>query len=335
MFYKNKLLRSLPTLLLIFSVGIFASCDNSPTETVEDLQENTANYAFNEGQLLDDVNSAYRGEHERNVSADLIIEEMDNGNAAVTVTLNNTMDGEDYPVHAHDAKDPSTTPNGTPYDETPNANIFAQAITGNGNSVSRTNETTMSYDELVNQYEGFFVVHDPTQDLSTVDLSTYLVLGTFGQDLPEGELNLRTETFNYDFNEGQLFDDPSTAYEGDHARDMTAEMTVEELATGNAKVSVTLNNSMDGEDYAVHSHDAADPDTTENGTPYNETPNADIMAKVVTGNGGSVTIMNETQETSYLQLLNEYEGFFVVHDPLQPITTTDVTTYLILNQTAR
>jgi hypothetical protein len=337
MFYKNKLLQIIPSILLILSIGMFTSCDNSPTEPAEELQGETSNYAFNEGQLLGDVNTAYRGEHERDVSADLMIEEMENGNASVTVTLNNTMEGEDYPVHAHDAADPDTTKNGTPYNETPNGNVFASVITGNGSSVSMTNETTMSYDELTNQYEGFFVVHDPTQEISTTDLTTYLVLGTFGEDLSEGELNLRSETFQYDFNEGQAFDDPNTAYDenGDHPRDLTAEMMVEELRTGQAKVTVTLMNTLDGEDYAVHSHDAADPDTTENGTPYNETPNADIMAKVVTGNGASVSTMNETQEASYVDLINEYEGFFVVHDPTQPISTTDVTTYLILGNTAR
>ncbi|MEL7833764.1 hypothetical protein [Fodinibius sp. Rm-B-1B1-1] len=337
MFYRKKLRLSIPSLLLILSVGLFSACGDSPTETAEELQSQTADYAFNEGQLLDDVNTAYRGEHERDVSSELMIEEMDNGNAAITVTLTNTMDGMEYPVHAHDAADPATTENGTPYNETPNADILASVMTGNGGQVSMTNETSMSYDELTNEYEGFYVVHDPTQPISTTDLTTYLVLGSFGQDLPEGELNLRSETFQYDFNEGQLLDDPNTAYDenGDHPRDLMAEMMVEELRTGQAQVTVTLMNTLDGEDYAVHSHDAADPDTTENGTPYNETPNADIMAKVVTGNGDSISTMNETQEATYVELINEYEGFFVVHDPTQPISTTDLTTYLILGNTAR
>lgn len=335
MIYKNKLPRVFPVILLILSIGLFASCKDSPMETAEELKEQTADYAFNEGQLLDDVNTAYRGEHHRDLTANIQIEEMDNGNASVTVTLNNTMQGEDYPVHAHDAADPETTPNGTPYDETPNGNIFASAITGNGGSVSQTNETSITYSELANQYEGFFVVHDPTQDISTTDLTTYLVLGSFGKSLGAGELNLRSETFEYDFNEGQLLDDPETAYEGDHSRDLSAEMMVEELATGKAKITVTLNNTLDGENYPVHSHDAADPDTTENGTPYNETPNADIFAKAITGNGGSASTMNETQEVSYLELINKYEGFFVVHDPTQPISTTDLTTYLVLGLTAR
>jgi hypothetical protein len=85
----------------------------------------------------------------------------------------------------------------------------------------------------------------------------------------------------------------------------------------------------------VHSHDAADPDTTENGTPYNETPNADIFATGIEGTGGMASAENETEEILYRDLINTYEGFFVVHDPTQEISTVDLTTYLILGLTAR
>ena len=114
-----------------------------------------------------------------------------------------------------------------------------------------------------------------------------------------------------------------------------ATMLVEELIDGRAKITVTLSNTLDGETYPVHSHDAADPDTTENGTPYNETPNAEILAEVVEGNGGMASVMNETENTLYRDLVNTYEGFFVVHDPTQEISTVDLTTYLVLGLTAR
>ncbi len=60
----------------------------------------------------------------------MTIEERNNGNANVSVTINNTLDGFDYAVHVHDAADPNTTPNGTPYNETPNGNVFAGVISG-------------------------------------------------------------------------------------------------------------------------------------------------------------------------------------------------------------
>lgn len=165
-------------LTLTLTVSLAACSDDSDMMGgMEDLKTASFDYAFNEGQLLAEVSTAYRGEHSRNLSAELSIEEMENGNGAVTITLLNTIDGENYPVHVHDAADPATTPNGTPYNETPNGDIFAGAIAGNGGTVSSTNNTEISFDQLVDQYEGFVVVHDPTQEISTTDLTTYLILG--------------------------------------------------------------------------------------------------------------------------------------------------------------
>lgn len=317
-------------LTLSFTLSLTACSDDSDMMSgMDELESATFNYAFNEGQLLGEVSTAYRGEHERNLSAELSIEEMDNGNAAVTITLMNTIEGENYPVHVHDAADPASTPNGTPYNETPNSGVFAGAISGNGGTVSSTNNTEIAYAQLVNQYEGFFVVHDPTQDISTVDLSTYLVLGVFGQDLEAGESSLRSATYEYAFNEGQALGNSETAYDGDHPRNLSATLTIEEKGTGESTVTVTLNNTIDGLDYAVHSHDAADPATTPNGTPYNETPNGDVFAGAITGNGESVSASNESP-ISFVELTEEYQAFFVVHDPTQDISTTDLTTYLVL-----
>lgn len=43
------------------------------------------------------------------------------------------------------------------------------------------NEPAISFTELTRNYEGFLVVHDPTQAISTVDLTTYLVVGAFAR----------------------------------------------------------------------------------------------------------------------------------------------------------
>jgi hypothetical protein len=325
----KKSILTIPVLLAVFSFGIFTACSDDPTSPAEDLRSETFTYAFNEGQAIGSVETAYRGEHQRNLSASILIEEMDNGNASVTVTLNNTINGETYPVHAHDTADPNTTPNGTPYNETPNGDVFAGGIEGTGGVASSTNETNIAYDQLVNQYQGFFVVHDPIQELSTVDLTTYLVLGVFASSLPEGESSLRSQEVNYAFNEGQLLDNPDTAYNGDHPRNLSATLLIEERGNGMADVTVTLNNTLDGFDYPVHSHDAADPATTPNGTPYNETPNGDVFAGAIAGNGGNVSLTNET-EINYMELVDEYEAFLVVHDPTREISTTDLSTYLVL-----
>ncbi|TVR16317.1 MAG: hypothetical protein EA391_08355, partial [Balneolaceae bacterium] len=327
----NNLLRLTLLLFAAASLSLFTACsdDNDPVGGMDDLRSVSYTYAFNEGQLLDNVETAYRGDHNRNLSAEITISEMDNGNASVTVTLMNTLSSVTYPVHAHDAADPSTTPNGTPYNETPNGDIFAGGIDGNGGTVSSTNETSISYDMLVNEYEGFFVVHDPTQEISTTDLTTYLILGVFAQNLQAGESSLRITTVDYNFNEGQLLNNPDIAYSGDHPRNLMATLTIEERGNGMANVTVRLENTLDGFDYPVHAHDAADPATTPNGTPYNETPNGDVFAGAISGNGGTASITNET-ELSYSWLVDEYEAFFVVHDPTQDISTTDLTTYLIV-----
>lgn len=324
--------RTTSFLLAAMALLFFTACDDDSTSVgpEPDPMEASFSYAFNEGQAVGDVNTAYRGSHDRNVTADLVIEEMEDGNAAVTVTLNNTLDGETYAVHAHDMADPSTTPNNTPYNETPNADVFAELIDGTGGSAELTHETELPYTEVANEYEGFFVVHDPLQPIDTADLSTYLVLGVFGQSLEAGESSLRSAEYEYAFNEGQLLGD--FAYDGsqgDHPRNLTATLSIEERGTGAATVTVTLENTLDGADYAVHAHDVADPDTTPNNTPYNETPNADVYAQLITGTGGSVSQSFESDE-AYTDLVEVYEGFFVVHDPTQPVDTTDPSTYLVL-----
>ena len=297
----------------------------------DDPMSASFDYAFNEGQLLDDVNTAYRGEHDRSLEARIDVDEMEDGNAAITVTLENTLDGESYAVHAHDAANPEETPNNTPYDESPNADVFAEIIEGTGGSASLTNETDIPYEEVTQEYEAFFVVHDPLQDISTVDLTTYLILGSFGQSLDPAPSSLRSASFDYAFNEGQLLDDPDTAYDsgGNHPRNLNAVLDIEERGTGEATVTVTLENTLDGEEYAVHAHDMADPDDTPNNTPYDESPNGDVFAQLIMGNGGTASQSFESN-MMYTDLVEDYEAFLVVHDPTQTLSTVDLTTYLVL-----
>ncbi|MEX2565715.1 MAG: hypothetical protein WD431_07230 [Cyclobacteriaceae bacterium] len=170
---------------LVSAVGFSACNDDPEPEMPFTPGMETFDYAFNEGQLLDNPATAYNGDgegdHPRNLSAQLEITEMENGNAEVTIKLENGLDGMQYPVHVHDAADPSITPNGTPYNETPNGGIFADMITVSNGMGSGSMQTEMEYNMLLDTYGGFLVVHDPTQALSTVDLTTYLVLGSFAR----------------------------------------------------------------------------------------------------------------------------------------------------------
>ena len=163
-----------PLFVALAAMTIVVGCNKDDDEPM--LRSQTFDYAFNEGQLVGPT-TAYDGEHPRNLTARMEVMEMPNGTARVMVTLNNTLPGQMYMLHAHDMADPATTPNGTPYNETPNGNVLAEMVTPQGTTAMVEHTSTLTYDQLLNNYDGFLVVHDPTQALSTVDLTTYLILG--------------------------------------------------------------------------------------------------------------------------------------------------------------
>jgi hypothetical protein len=313
---------------------LFTSCKkNEEMNSTDDSSSSTMmtatyNYEFHNGQTVS--TAAYSGTHPDNLTAQMMLTEQADGMTEIQITLMNTVEGEMYHIHAHDAADANTTPNGTPYNETPNADVFTQHVTGNGGTVMVSQMANMSFEMLTEEYDGFFVVHDPLQALSTTDISTYLIVSTFARE--QTSSNLMTMSYDYMFNTGQV--NSAYAYSGSHATDLSAKLTVTELADGNSRVSVQLMNTLDGQMYMIHAHDQADPNSTPNGTPYNETPNSDVLATMITGNGG--TAMNSQMSTmSYTELTTNYEAFFVVHDPLQTISTTDPTTYVLLGVFAR
>lgn len=212
----------------------------TPDQTPE-MQSATFEYEFNNGQVV--ASAPYAGMYMDNLIATMMVEEVSANETMISVTLTNTIDGEMYMIHAHDAVDPATTPNGTPYDETPNGNVFTQMANGNGGNVTVSQTVSMSYSSIINDYEGFFVVHDPLRPISTTDISTYLVVGSFAR--MQAESNLSSMSYNYDFNTGQL--DPSFEYSGMHNNDLSVQLKVQELANGFNRVTVALMNSMNGE----------------------------------------------------------------------------------------
>ncbi|MFK7796013.1 MAG: hypothetical protein AB8E82_01065 [Aureispira sp.] len=157
-----------------------------------------------------------------------------------------------------------------------------------------------------------------------------VLLAAFSSCSTEVEVVLESKTFSYDFNTGQI--NAAYAYAGTHPNTLKAEVKLDEMADNLTMVTVTLMNPEAGQTYMVHSHDKADPNTTPNGTPYNETPNAAVFAMPITAAEGSKSF---TSTMSYEDLTTTYEGFLVVHDPLQPISTTDPTTYVVLGNFAR
>lgn len=159
---------------LTASTVMFTSCDDDDDEMEEAPKKSmTYNYAFSD---------SYAGTHANTFNASVKVTEIDENSSTVEVTLNNTVSGETYNIHAHDAADATTTPNGTPYNETPNADVLVKQAMGNGGSVTVSQTAKKSYTELTTTYGAFFVVHDPLQAISTTDLSTYLVVGAFARN---------------------------------------------------------------------------------------------------------------------------------------------------------
>lgn len=318
-------------IFLAAAIG-FQSCKKEEMEpetpVTPTMQSSTYNYEFNNGQVV--ASAAYSGQHMDNLSAKLMVEEISATQCKISVTLMNTIDGEMYMIHAHDAADPNMTPNGTPYNESPNANVLVQMVTGNGGSITATQVTNMSFSEVTASYNGFLVVHDPLQPISTTDISTYLIVGSFART--QTATNYSSADFMYDFNTGQVA--PVYAYNGSHSTTLEGRLRVQELGDGSSRISVMLDNTINGETYMVHAHDAADPNMTPNGTPYNETPNSSVCTLMINGNGMTAGA-SQMSSMSFADITTMYEGFFVVHDPLQAVSTTDPTTYVLLGLFAR
>ncbi len=168
--------------------------------------------------------------------------------------------------------------------------------------------------------------------LKVLFFMTITSLGMFSCSDDDVTLPVPTTSFQYTLHTGQAV--PTAPYGGTHNTDFTASMNLTSELDSTTLVSVTLNNTIDGETYNIHAHDAADAATTANGTPYTEAPNGEIFAQMVVGNGGSVTV-TQVASMGFTSLTTEYNGFFVVHDPLQDVSTTDITTFLVVGAFAR
>ena len=145
-------------------VGLMTSCG-------DDTESASFDYA---------LNGDYAGDHADDLTATLILEENEEGNTVVTVELTNTVEGAMYPIHAHDAADPATTPNMTLILEMPNAAVLAGAIMGTGGTVTLSQVSEMSFTD-VNNFDGFLVVHDPLQAVNTTDPTTLLIVSAFAR----------------------------------------------------------------------------------------------------------------------------------------------------------
>jgi hypothetical protein len=162
---------------------------------------------------------------------------------------------------------------------------------------------------------------------SFVIKSLFLLALVVGFMSCEKEVELQSKTYSYSFNTGQAA--AAYAYSGSHSNALSAELTLDEMADGTTKVSVTLSGAVDST-YAVHAHDASSTTTL----PYNQTPNSLVYATPVVVSGGTGT-SSQVSTMSFEALTTTYDGFFVVHDPAIAPNTADPTTYVVLGSFAR
>lgn len=159
---------------LLLAVAIMA-CDKQ--ESQQSAPTTSFYYPFNTGQS--DLNTAYTGDHPNNFRAQMRLAKVDSGGTLVRITFYHTLDGETYAVHAHDY-DPDSTIR-QPYEFAVNTEVFNQNPVGNGDTVEVTQYSPYSPAYLKEEYQGYFIVHDPLQPVQTKKPATFLIAGRFAR----------------------------------------------------------------------------------------------------------------------------------------------------------
>lgn len=161
--------------LFLLCMAVVLGCNKVEDEEIA-LRSETFNYTFNNGAM--GSGTAYNGTHDRSLSAQIKIEELQDGRTSFSAILNGTIPGAVYKVHIHDYQSP-VAPSFLPYKTTPNISILATDVVGNGATAVSGGISTMGYDQFINAYKGILIVHDPAV-FSVTSMSTFLVFGKIG-----------------------------------------------------------------------------------------------------------------------------------------------------------
>ena len=151
---------------LLFTM-LLAACEKDDDKK---MAAKTYSYTFNTGA----IGESYVGTHPKTMASQVTVTEQANGKSKLTVMLTNTLSGKTYNVHLHEAMAGSTPP----YNQMPK---YIITVTGNGTTAANTVVLSDSFETLTAAFKGFYVVHDPTQTLSTTDFKTFLIVGTYNQ----------------------------------------------------------------------------------------------------------------------------------------------------------
>jgi hypothetical protein len=321
---KNSLL-----LLLFTSIFFFSCKKETPTPDPVPVAPKilSVNYRFNNGDLHNGY--AYQGQHPDNFNAKLRLIEKDD-KVLAEITLYNSIQDRQYVIEAHQIADSTKTPNKTPFIQNPASTIFTKTIIGTGGTVTVFQEIEKTFAQISTDTNYVLIIHDPLQTYSTSLAYRFLVYTSF--TVQAAPTTLKSNFFNYSFNTGQV--ETYFAYSGDHPSNLTGLMHIQELADGNTRISLKLNDTEPNKNYEVRTYDVADSNSTPNNTPYNETSNSNLYNGQVVGNGKSANF-NKVSSIGFNELTSNYLGFLVVHDPLVNVNTQDPKTFVIFNSFAR
>lgn len=248
---------------LMMSMMIGCGDDNDIADNGDDFTGESQTYELHE--------SADSG-----ISGIVVFEEMTDGSTFITIDLNGTESGANYPAHIH----ANTVAEGGGVD-IPLTNVDGN--TGMSETeVSSLNDTPITYQELI-AYDGHVNVHNPD------DTSIIFAEGDIGGNALTGE---------------------SITYELQEASDsgISGQVRFEERNDGNTLSTIELTGTADGLEYAAHIHYNSIADGGGIAFPYN---NVDGNTGVSVTN---IRAEQTDDDLSYSTLL-EFDGHVNVHDP--------------------
>jgi hypothetical protein len=251
--------------LLSFLMLMMTGCgdDNDIADNGDDFTGETQTYELHE--------SADSG-----ISGFVVFEELADGSTLITIDLNGTESGVEYPAHIH----ANTVAEGGGVD------IPLTNVDGNSGmsetEVSSLNGTPITYQNLI-AYDGHVNVHNPD------DTSILFAEGDIGGNVLTGE---------------------SITYELQEASDsgISGQVRFEERNNGNTLSTIELTGTADGFEYEAHIHYNSVADGGGIAFPFN---NVDGTTGVSVSN---IRAGQTDDNLSYSTIL-EFDGHVNVHDP--------------------
>lgn len=210
------------------------------------------------------------------ISGAVIFEELEDGSTLVTIELDGTVAGAEYPAHIHDNTVVEGGDIAVPFNNVEGASGGSETV------VSEVNNTQITFDDLI-AFDGFVNIHDPD------DPSIIVAHGDIGGNALTGE---------------------SITYTLEEASDSGISGTVvfKERINGNTLATIELTGTVDGESYAAHIHENSVAQGGGVAVPFANVDGSTGLSET------NVRADDTADNMTYNALLN-YDGHVNVHDP--------------------